>query len=95
MNSSKQLNAAPGSFKQQYVFFLNADVADLPRFCNPYQLQTSLIEKQLVTIAYNFMNKLQHYPILIYFAHFVLYTFNSFFCFVFVFLSYTTLITLR
>ena len=69
MNSSKQLNTIAWNKQRHFVF---ADVADVSRFCNHYQLQTSLIAESMVRIAYNFWCTLQNKPVLIYFAHFVL-----------------------
>ena len=56
MNSSKYFNTAA---LNKNTSFVNADVAEVPRFCNPYQLQTSLITEALVRIAYTFGCKLQ------------------------------------
>ena len=49
--------------------FVNADV---PGFCNPCKLQTSLIAESLIRHAYKFGCKLQNNPVLTYFARCVL-----------------------
>ena len=51
---------------------MNAAVADVPWFCNPYQLQISFIADPLVKIAYMFSCKIQNIPVLVNLAHFVL-----------------------
>ena len=81
LNSSKQLKQTKPKkktkkkkHKKKKHHFVNADVTDMPPFCNlyMYQLKTSLIAEPLVRIAYNFGCTLQKNPLLIYFAHFVL-----------------------
>ena len=62
MNSSKHFNNAAGN---KNTSFVNADVADVPHFCNHYQLQISLTADPLVRIAYTFGCKLQNNTVLI------------------------------